>query len=236
VVKSTSENALKNSQKKKPDRLKKRSGKPGTKTLTRVRTSSSGRQPASTPVSAVFLVGFMGAGKSSVGRALGQRLNWVFEDLDDRIERRSGRSVAEIFRDSGETEFRRAEHLALREVVQELGKGVSRVVALGGGAFVQDENAELLRTGGATTLFLDAPVEDLWERCCRQANELGAERPLLRSKDQFRELHEIRRKKYSAASARFETGGRSVDAIADEIVRKLNLKTISVRREQGEIE
>jgi shikimate kinase len=178
----------------------------------------------------------MGAGKSSVGRALGQRLNWVFEDLDDRIERRAGRSVAEIFRDSGETEFRRAERLALQEVVQELGKGVSRVVALGGGAFVQDENAKLLRTGGATTLFLDAPVEDLWERCCRQANELGAERPLLRSKDQFRELHEIRRKKYSAASERFETGGRSVDAIADEIVRKLNLKTISVRREQGEIE
>jgi len=63
--------------------------------------------------SSVFLVGFMGAGKSSVGRALGQRLNWVFEDLDDRIEAREGRCVVEIFRDSGESEFRRAEHAAL---------------------------------------------------------------------------------------------------------------------------
>ena len=62
-------------------------------------------KPAGTAGNAVFLVGFMGAGKSSVGRALGQRLNWVFEDLDDRIETREGRTVAEIFRDAGESEF-----------------------------------------------------------------------------------------------------------------------------------
>lgn len=178
----------------------------------------------------------MGAGKSSVGRALGERLNWVFEDLDDRIERREGRSIAEIFRDSGELEFRRAEREALREVLQELRRGASRIVALGGGAFVQERNARLLSDAGATTLFLDAPVEELWERCWRQANELGAERPLLGSKDQFRELHQVRRKKYSAASARFETAGRSVDVIADEIVKKLNLRKIGIRTEEGEVE
>ncbi len=61
----------------------------------------------------------MGAGKSSVGRALGQQLNWLFEDLDDRIQAREGRTVAEIFRDSGEAEFRRAEHAALQHVLQE---------------------------------------------------------------------------------------------------------------------
>ena len=87
----------------------------------------------------------MGAGKSSVGRALGERLNWVFEDLDDRIEAREGRTVAEIFRDSGESEFRRAEHAALEHVLHELRGGVARIVALGGGAFAQKENAALLR-------------------------------------------------------------------------------------------
>ena len=64
----------------------------------------------------------MGAGKSSVGRALGQRLNWIFEDLDDRIEARERRTVAEIFRDSGELEFRRAEHAALQQVLAGIGR------------------------------------------------------------------------------------------------------------------
>jgi len=178
----------------------------------------------------------MGAGKSSVGRALGQRLNWVFEDLDDRIERRAGRRIAEIFRDSGEEVFRQAEHQALHEVLQELRGGVTRIVALGGGAFVQENNARLLASEGATTLFLDASFEELWERCCRQASELGTERPLLRSKDQFRELHKQRSKQYSTASLRVETSGRPVEAIADEIVKKLRLKKISIREEQGEPE
>lgn len=178
----------------------------------------------------------MGAGKSSVGRALGQRLNWVFEDLDDRIERRAGRRIADIFRGSGESVFRRAEQEALQEILLELRGGVTRIIALGGGAFVQEKNAKLLATEGATTLFLDAPVEELWDRCCRQANESGTERPLLRSKDQFRELHKQRSEKYSAASERFETGDRTVEEIADQIVKKLRLKKISIREEQGEPE
>jgi len=68
-------------------------------------------------VRAVILVGFMGAGKTSVGRALGGRLGWRFQDLDERVQAREGRSVADIFRESGETEFRRAEHAALRELL-----------------------------------------------------------------------------------------------------------------------
>jgi shikimate kinase len=234
VVKSTSENALKNSQKKRSVRSKKRSRKPAAKSG--VRASSSRKKRAGSPISAVFLVGFMGAGKSSVGRVLGQRLNWVFEDLDDRIERRTGRRIADIFRDSGEDDFRQAEHEALQEILLELRGGVARIVALGGGAFVQEKNARLLATEGATTLFLDAPVDELWDRCCRQANELGTERPLLRSRDQFRELHKQRSKKYSAASVRFETAAQTVEEIADEIVKKLRLKKISIREEEGELE
>lgn len=185
---------------------------------------------------AVFLVGFMGAGKSSVGRALGLRLNWIFEDLDDRIAAREKRTVAEIFRDSGESEFRRAEHAALQHVLQELRGGGARIVALGGGAFVQKDNVALLQASGVPTVFLDAPVEELWQRCCRQASETGAERPLLRSQEQFRELYETRRRGYAKASRRIQTGSRPVEEIASEIATQLGLRKIATRSEEGEAE
>jgi shikimate kinase len=188
------------------------------------------------PPSAVFLVGFMGAGKTSVGCALGQRLNWLFEDLDDRIERAAGRTVAEIFRDSGEKAFRLAERAALMEVFEELNAGSVRIVALGGGAFVQPENAALLRGANVATVFLDAPVDELWQRCSEQMREKGASRPLLQSAKQFRDLHRARRKDYLRASFKIETGGRAIDAIADEIVVKLKLNKIAVRLEEGEAE
>jgi len=195
------------------------------------------RKPDSAaPLHAVFLVGFMGAGKSSVGRALGQQLNWAFEDLDDRIERREGRSVAEIFRDSGEPEFRRAEREALALLLKELRSGGARIIAVGGGAFVQEGNADLLAAANVPRIFLDAPVEELWQRCSKQAGESGAERPLLRSQKQFRELFEARRKSYSKAPIRIETGSRTVEAIARQIAEMLGLKRIEVRTEQGEME
>jgi shikimate kinase len=194
------------------------------------------QRPATSSPHAVFLVGFMGAGKSSVGRALGQQLNWGFEDLDDRIERREGRRIAEIFRDSGEEEFRRAEHGALRQVLDEFRGGGVKIVALGGGAFVEEKNAKLLLESAFPTVFLDAPVEELWRRCSEQAGEARAERPLLRSQQQFRALHQTRRRRYARASVRIETGGRTVDAIAAEIAKKLGLKKIGVRSEQGEVE
>jgi shikimate kinase len=185
---------------------------------------------------AVFLVGFMGAGKTSVGRALGQRLNWIFEDLDDRIAGREGRSVAEIFRDSGESEFRRAEHGALKHLLDELRGGSTRIVALGGGAFVQPDNASLLKASKVPTVFLDAPVEDLWQRCSRQASEDGTERPLLRNKEQFRELYESRRPGYAKAVLKIQAGNRGVEAIAAEIAKMLGLKKIEIRNQQGETE
>ena len=184
----------------------------------------------------VCLVGFMGAGKSSVGRALGLRLNWIFEDLDDRIAARESRSVPDIFRDSGESAFRRAEHAALQQVLEELRSGMARIVALGGGAFVQKENADLLQASGVPTVFLDAPVEELWQRCCSQAAEAGAERPLLQNMDQFRKLYETRRGSYSRASLKVQTGNRPVEAIAAEIAKMLGLKEIALRTEQGEVE
>jgi shikimate kinase len=191
---------------------------------------------ARVPGNAVFLVGFMGAGKTSVGRALGAQLNWVFEDLDDRIEQREGRTVAEIFLDSGEPAFRRVEQSALEQVLEELRGGVARIVALGGGAFVQKENAAMLLSGGVPTVFLDAPVEQLWQRCSLQASDAGVERPLLSSIEQFRKLYESRRKSYSKADLKMETGSRTVDAIATEIAQALGLKTIATRIEEGDVE
>lgn len=184
----------------------------------------------------VFLVGFMGAGKTSIGRALGKRLNWTFEDLDERIERRESHTVPEIFRDSGESEFRRAEHAALQNMLEELRAGAVRIVALGGGAFVQENNAALLQAAGVPTVFLDAPVEELWRRCSEQAGAAGTERPLQRSLDQFRELYETRRRSYMKASLRIQTGGRSQEEIAEEIAQKLGLKKLEIRPQQGEVE
>lgn len=201
-----------------------------------MRRSKPSASESPTPGNAVFLVGFMGAGKSSVGRALGQRLNWVFEDLDDHIEAREGRTVGEIFRDSGESEFRRAEQAALERVLRELGGGVARIVALGGGAFVQKENAARLKAYGVPTIFLDAPLEELWQRCCAQADASGAERPLLRSLEQFRKLYQTRRRSYSKASLKIQTGDRAVETIAAEIAETLGLKKIELRTEQGEVE
>jgi shikimate kinase len=190
---------------------------------------------AGPPGNSVFLVGFMGAGKSSVGRALGQRLNWIFEDLDDRIAAREGRTVAEIFRDSGESEFRRAEHSVLEQVLGELRGGVARIVALGGGTFAQGRNHKAIQASGVPTVFLDAPVEELWQRCAQQPN-LDARRPLQTSASKFRELHRNRLPYYRTASLRVDTAGKQVDAIVAEIAQALGLKAIATRIEEGDVE
>jgi shikimate kinase len=172
---------------------------------------------------AVILIGFMGAGKSSVGRALAEQLGWTFEDLDDRIEQQEGRKVAEIFRASGEEGFRRAEHAALKDLLRELRSGVQRIVALGGGAFVQKKNAVLIEAGAVPSVFLDAAVEELWRRCRQQAEQQGIERPLLGSMERFRELYEARQPHYLKAAFRQQTGGRSVQQIATEVMQALGL-------------
>jgi shikimate kinase len=174
----------------------------------------------------------MGAGKSSVGRALAEQLGWTFEDLDERIERREQRKVPEIFRKSGEAEFRRAEHAALRELLREMSTGAGRIVALGGGAFVQRRNARLVEADGVPTVFLDADVEELWRRCKQQAERQEMERPLLGSLKSFRELYETRKPHYLKASFRQDTGGKTVERIAAEVVQVLRLDRPRGRRGQ----
>lgn len=172
------------------------------------------RSPAGKPTQraqSVFLVGFMGAGKTSVGEALAARLRWRFIDLDGRIEARQQRKIPDIFRDSGESEFRRLESDELQRVLGEL-DGSAAVVALGGGTFVHPANAGSLRSCGYT-VFLDAPVEQLWQR----AQVAQGARPLAVSENHFRQLYAARRSRYMEADYCVQTGGRTVAEVAAEI-------------------
>ena len=168
-------------------------------------------------VPSVFLVGFMGAGKSSVGLALSRKLGWPFEDLDERIQVQEGRSIEQIFEQSGEAAFRQIEHAALRSLLQELGAS-PRVVAVGGGAFAPN-NAALLEGAGFPAIFLDAPVEELFRRC----QEQQVERPLRRDLDEFRRLYASRRPCYLKAAVRIETAGKNIESVATEAIQSLGL-------------
>jgi shikimate kinase len=168
----------------------------------------------------VFLVGFMGSGKTSVGKALARNLGWPFMDLDDLIETQEGRTVAEIFADAGEKEFRRIERVVLTELLRR--SAVAHVVALGGGAYAQSDNAELIRQEGVTTLFLDAPTKTLWQRC----NDDAKDRPLRQTFEQFSALHHQRRPHYLRATSRIDTSSKSADAIAEELASKLRVGEI----------
>lgn len=133
----------------------------------------------------LVLTGFMGSGKTTVGRLLAVELGWRFVDLDGEIESLAGRTVAEIFAEDGEDTFRRLETAALQSMLGSLGL----VVALGGGAVEAASNRELLaRSKGTLTVFLTAPGSTLYARCLRQsANPKAAIRPLLGNAEAFTE-------------------------------------------------
>ncbi len=170
------------------------------------------------PVRAVFLVGFMGAGKTSVGQALAAGLGWRFVDLDARIVARMGRSVAEIFETEGEANFRQLETYELARLLKEL-DAENTVVSLGGGAWTQDSNVALLREASLPVLHLDAGVEELWQRCLPERGS----RPLLQSEEAFRELYAARRKAYTSGTLLVETQGRSIAEVARNIQLLLGL-------------
>jgi shikimate kinase len=177
----------------------------------------------------VFLVGFMGTGKTAVGRVLSQRLGWRFEDLDAGIAARAGRSIAEIFRDLGEAHFREVEHAALSDVVEAARTGSPFVVALGGGAFAQEKNAGLLASDDFATVFLDTPLEELWARCSVPGEP---ERPLRSDPERFRELFETRLPLYRRASLTVRTSGKTVEQVAEEVLRYLRLQENDADKEK----
>ncbi|MGN6379277.1 MAG: shikimate kinase, partial [Gaiellales bacterium] len=143
------------------------------------------------PYRNLALIGFMGAGKSSVGRPLAKRLGWRFVDADAEIEREAGTSIGAIFERSGEAAFRELEE----RVVGRLLAHTNAVIALGGGAVESPLTRERLREGSFTVL-LDVSPQEAW----RRVEEEAGDRPLAREATRFRALYESRRAVYAAAA------------------------------------
>ncbi len=159
----------------------------------------------------VYLVGFMGAGKSSVARALGKRLDWKVEDIDTRIERAERRDIPTIFRDDGEPYFRAREREALLGLLPE--RGV--VVASGGGTFADASNRELMLRDGAV-IWLDAPFETVLRRV-----PLDGRRPLAADRPGMEQLYNQRLVSYHQAHFRVDAGRNSVEELVEHIVEWL---------------
>lgn len=148
----------------------------------------------------IYLVGFMGSGKSTIGRLLAAELGWTFVDIDEDIVAREHCPITEIFDQRGEEEFRRIENEALAERVKQIRGSRPLVLAVGGGAFVQQQNVELITPHGIS-IWLDCPFGTIQKRL-----EGFQDRPLARDPQKFRKLYEDRRNAYSKADYRVASG------------------------------
>ncbi len=185
-------------------------------------SSKSGEPKLLQPV--IALTGFMAAGKSTIGRALATHLHWHFVDLDFEVELRAKLRVHEIFAQQGEPRFREIETDVLRQVLERVSSPT--VIALGGGTFVQPENAERLRARHAQVVFLELAVEEMLQRC-RTAGELGSvnPRPLAVDAEAFRATYERRLPHYRRATIAVQVHGKSAEQAAQEIANALDLST-----------
>jgi shikimate kinase len=156
----------------------------------------------------VYLVGFMGAGKTTVARALARRLHWKTEDIDDRIEQRERRDIPTIFRQDGEPYFRGVERQELIALLPERGA----VVATGGGTIVDPVTRELMLRDGAV-VWLDAPFATIVERV-----PLDGRRPLASDRLEMERLYNQRLLAYGQAHLRLDAGKSSVEELVDQIV------------------
>jgi len=166
----------------------------------------------------IFLVGFMGAGKSTVGRSLAGRLDVPFLDLDEAFEALAGVTIRRAFEERGEAWFREREAELLRgcEALPDV------VVALGGGTFTFPENRAVVRRAGRS-LFLDVPFEAIEARL----GEKAVDRPLFRSLEEARALYEERRASYRLSDTILALeGDEGVDAVVDRIVGALESRGV----------
>jgi shikimate kinase len=162
----------------------------------------------------IVLIGFMGCGKSTVGRELHQRLGYPLSDMDQIIEERAGMAISEIFETRGEPAFRDMESALLAELAEDSGSG--RIISTGGGVVGRAENREIIRHLGYV-VWLDAPPKVILDRTRR-----NRARPLLQTEnpeDRIRELLEERRPLYQeVADLRLDTSGLDSGELATGIL------------------
>jgi len=177
-------------------------------------TAGSRSQPDGPPEN-IFLVGLMGAGKTSVGRLLAKRLNKAFYDSDREIERSTGVKIPLIFEIEGESGFRARESRLLAELVYRN----NIVLATGGGAVLSQQNRKLLAEHGFV-VYLRAAVDDLWRRTRHDKN-----RPLLQTGDALSRLHELfvaRDPLYrEIADTIIDTGSQSLGSLVNKVEQRL---------------
>ena len=146
----------------------------------------------------IYVIGFMGAGKTTIGQLLAEELGWYFADLDQDIEAGQAMTISEIFEQRGEAGFRGLEHEALRQRVRSIQCGKPTVVAMGGGAYAQASNCELAEENGIT-IWLDCSLERIRARIAGQSH-----RPLASDAHRFEELYQARQPAYAKAEFRVE--------------------------------
>lgn len=156
----------------------------------------------------IYLVGFMGSGKSTVARALADRLGWAHEDLDRWVEHRERRTIADLFATEGEAYFRQVE----REVLQELTPHRHVVVATGGGTFVDPFNCRAINSDG-TSVWLDVSFDTVVRRLPSDGR-----RPLAADREAMHALWESRRAAYALAHLRVDTAAAPVCDVVERIV------------------
>ena len=159
----------------------------------------------------VYLVGFMGAGKTTIGRALARRLGWQVTDIDEMVERRERMTVADIFARKGEAYFRAAEKAVLMEQLPTR----HVVVATGGGTFVDPQNRAVINQDGAS-VWLDVPMERLIALIPSDGR-----RPLAADRVEFERLYVLRRAAYEQARLRLDASRSTVPGLVEELMHWL---------------
>lgn len=162
----------------------------------------------------IVLIGMMGVGKSTVGRRLAARLGLAFVDADEEIEKAAGMSIGDIFARFGEAHFRDGE----RRVIARLMDGAPKVIATGGGAFMQDDTRALI-LGQATAIWLDADIDVLVDRVSRRES-----RPLLKDRDPrvvLTDLAGVRNPIYALAPIHVKSIAAPHEVTVDRILEQL---------------